>query len=393
MKREVLNILQIASYNGNIGDMANHNGFRSSMENHMPYDCVFSNLEMRNFYKSWGIQKFDDDFVKIVNEYDLLVIGGGGFFDIKWDYSSTGTTVDLSEEILEKINTPILFNCLGVSLPSEINEVATKKFGSFLRYANDSEKCFVTVRNDGSIEKIQELYGDNVSGRIRKVPDGGFFCKGNDIYHSEIVEDCINVAISIGGDMPHVRFMGDDKKISEEDFVDKFSDYCVELLLYRDNIRLIFVPHIFDDYDLMSKIFKKIPDRLLRTRVTCTSCLNGLNTNGMTSFDIYQKCDLVVGMRYHANVVPIGMFVPTLAIFTYDKHLKLYADIGIPHRCIEANLTGFEKELLKKTIDILENPENAVSENIKIMKKLKAENNLYMDSLLSWYSSLGKNGR
>ena len=126
-----MQILQVASFNGNIGDCANHAGFRREWERQIG-SAEFENLEMRYFYQSWNQCKFDESFAQLANQYDLLIFGGGGFFELKWDYSSTGTTIDLPERILEKIRTPILFNCIGTSISKGASESAIKKFDIFL---------------------------------------------------------------------------------------------------------------------------------------------------------------------------------------------------------------------------------------------------------------------
>ena len=99
-----MKILHVASFNGNIGDFANHSGFRKCLNNYIGEQIEYTNLEIREFYKSWNLRKFDNDFVDLANQFDLLVFGGGNFFEMCWDYSSTGTTIDLSEEILKKSN-------------------------------------------------------------------------------------------------------------------------------------------------------------------------------------------------------------------------------------------------------------------------------------------------
>ena len=60
--RETMRILQVASYNGNIGDCANHTGFRSEWKRQIGED-IFENLEMRYFYRSWNQRKFDESFI------------------------------------------------------------------------------------------------------------------------------------------------------------------------------------------------------------------------------------------------------------------------------------------------------------------------------------------
>lgn len=129
-----LKVLHLASFNGNIGDNANHNGFYHLFKKNITKNVEFDQLEMRRFYFSWDDRKFDESFVKEVNQYDLLVIGGGNFFDITWPDSATGTTLDLKKSILDKIKTPIFFNALGLGygIDKDFNQKAVNKFDDFL---------------------------------------------------------------------------------------------------------------------------------------------------------------------------------------------------------------------------------------------------------------------
>ena len=117
-----MKILHLASFNGNIGDNANHNGFRKNFQNLISENIEWKNLEIRNFYKSWNKMKFDEEFIKMVNTYDLLIIGGGNFFEICHEYSSTGTTIDLPIEKLNQIRIPIFFNGLGLDSDKKYTE-------------------------------------------------------------------------------------------------------------------------------------------------------------------------------------------------------------------------------------------------------------------------------
>lgn len=165
-----MRILQVASYNGNIGDCANHTGFRSEWKRQIGED-IFENLEMRYFYRSWNQRKFDESFIRMANEYDLLIFGGGGFFELNWDYSATGTTIDLSKEVLEKIEIPILFNCIGTNAAKGASESTVKKFDLFLEYVIKRGN-FVSVRNDGSYQLINRLYKDKYKETVKSIQKG-----------------------------------------------------------------------------------------------------------------------------------------------------------------------------------------------------------------------------
>ena len=108
-----LKVLHLASFDGNIGDNANHNGVRFLWKKYLPeYDFAITPLEMREYFWKW--KSFDDDFADMVNEYDLFVCGGGNYFELWVQSSPTGTSVAIPLEVLRKIKTPCLFYALGL---------------------------------------------------------------------------------------------------------------------------------------------------------------------------------------------------------------------------------------------------------------------------------------
>lgn len=384
-----IKVLHIAGFNGNIGDIANHCGFRKSLKSFFP-DKLFEyeNLEMRTFYKSYDINKFDSKFVAKANEYDLVIIGGGGFFDLRWDYSVTGTTIDISEEILNLIHTPILFNGLGYWERTK-NDNLYDRFYRFLNKILSDTHCFVTVRNDGSYQEIINRYNLDSETRLLEVPDGGFFCEPPKINHPEIDPNCINIAINIAGDDLCYRFEGTEWKITLKSFIDEITDSIVKIANNYPQARFIFVPHIPSDMQMIAYAFDALPDRLLRNRVSCAPYLNGVNTDGLAVFDLYRECDLVIGMRYHANVVPFGCCIPTIAVFTLDKHMELYKNLSVEKRCIEGNRFEFSVELLNLVSDVLCNKDKYIQENKRVLVELEMANEKYMTNLKKWFSELG----
>ena len=185
-----MRVWHIASFDGNIGDIANHSGFYKTLESALEgrvYDI--EQLEIREFYKNWAKRVFDDSFVDEANQYDLIVIGGGGFFRLAVEESATGTTIDLSRNMLEKIHTPIIFNGIGCYIDDRTTEAIKQKFKDFIDYCIQSKNILLTLRNDGAIDNICTLYGEEYRKKILTVPDGGFFADISTANHPEIKPD------------------------------------------------------------------------------------------------------------------------------------------------------------------------------------------------------------
>ena len=96
-----IKILHLASLDGNVGDNANHNGMLELWRKFLAYDFEIRELEIREFH--WKHRFFNEDFVAMCNMHDLIIIGGGNYFELWVESSRTGTTVDLPPKLLKEI--------------------------------------------------------------------------------------------------------------------------------------------------------------------------------------------------------------------------------------------------------------------------------------------------
>ena len=317
-----LKVLHLASFIGNIGDNANHKGVRRMFKRYLKYEMFYEEIEIRDYYISWGKRFFNKDFIELVNKYDLLIIGGGNFFDLYIDKSVTGTTLNISNDILEKIKTPILFFGLGCDPYKGASEEILNKFRNFLKTLIKLGRSFISVRNDGSIKNIKEYVGENFLDYIHHVPDGGFFTEIKDFNHPEVPENKNIIAVNVAGDMTDIRFELDaiGKDISYTKFIKELAYTLNQLLEEDNNIDIVFVPHIFRDLKAISEVLENLKDEYRRKRITVAPYLSG-NKGHDYIFDIYKKANLTVGMRFHTNVCSIGFNTPTIGFST--KHLKV----------------------------------------------------------------------
>ena len=379
-----MNILHVASFNGNIGDHGNHAGFRLSMRNYFGDELHFENLEIRNFYRSWGLNTFDEEFAKYANQFDLVVFGGGNFCEMCWDYSATGTTLDISNKILDCITAPILFNGMGVDdKDGTVNRENIHKFGKFLDQLIQKESL-ITVRNDGSMEILKKYYENSLTEKVRKIPDGGFFIQPADFFHVEIPDGKRIISINLAGDAENIRFSlnGKDGRITKEQFIKECAE-CINLILENyEDIHIVMAPHINKDLDIIQSTLAQVKDYYVRTKISVAPCLNGDSTNGDYIFDLYRKSDLVVGMRYHANVCAIAVNTPTIGIVNFTKHKKMYEDIQMTDRVVASDETKFSERLYQKIGHSLSNLPQMKLENEILLKRLSCENRNYLEKLI-----------
>lgn len=347
-----MRILHVASFNGNIGDNAHHNGFRENFSKLIDEEIEWNNLEIRNFYKSWNKMKFDEEFVKIANQYDLIIIGGGNFFEICHEYSCTGTTIDIAINILEKIEVKIFFNALGFDVNKGYTQKTKENFKKFLNYLlKFPNKYFISFRNDGSESNFKKLYGE-IPKNLFIIPDGGFFLKEPRTFEIEEKDKSKYIGINLACDMLDKRL----KNISYGEFCKKLGETYSKFLNRNPKYKLLFFPHIYSDYKIILDVLESFTDTELKYNVEIAPYLTGQNSE-KEFFKYYKKCELLTGMRFHTNVCGVALNIPTLGIKTYQKLEDLYNEINLKERCLEVNDDKFfEKYIIEieKTILNLE---------------------------------------
>ena len=383
---EKIKALHIASFNGNIGDNANHNGFRRRLLETLDKEIEFRNLEMREFYQSWNLRDFNSkEFIDLCNVHDLVIFGGGNFFELKWDYSHTGTTINISEETLDKIATPILFHGVGCDIAKGASENAIQKFKAFLEKTTNDDKVLVSVRNDGSYDTIQKLYGDVFDKKIYRVPDGAFFMKTKSFDFPEVNKKYKSIGINVVSDMKEIRFSnGIDGGISYDDFVQGFAMELNSFLKRYQNYQLILFPHIYSDLIAIYNLLEKIEDQYRRTRVVIAPCLTGEGSDEYI-FGLYKECDFIMGMRFHSNVCAITQNIPTIALSSYKKIIDLYNEVGLSNRVVEVNKKGFEVKMRGMMEETVASLCEIKKDYLKVNEHVFSESLEFYDAVKKWF--------
>jgi len=335
--KRTLRVLHLASFAGNIGDLANHAGARRILAERLGFALEFTDLEIREFY--WKKRSFDDAFIGYANSFDLLIVGGGNYFELWVDHSATGTSIDITPERLARLSVPTVFFALGVDTGQGYSTQSAQRFSYFMATVLGRRDMFVCVREDGSSCALREVLGDEPAMRIRVMPDGGFFADAAGCCPASV--DSGRIGINIAGDMLERRF---DRSLSAEGFLRELADACCALIDARPELRIDLMPHIWRDSALIAQLLPMIPDPYLRRRVAVGRLEPG--ESGLAGFlQSYRGFDLVLGMRFHANVCPIGMGVPARGLLNYPQVEHLYEEIGMADRLVDVRDAGFGKHL------------------------------------------------
>lgn len=371
--------LHLASFKGNIGDNANHVGAENLFRKHQLPVLDKDRLEIRRFFRKELF--FDNDFISKVNKYDLLLIGGGNYFELWPQNTKSGTTIDLDPTDLERIKVPILFYSLGVDTGLGCSEENKQKFYHFLSYCSTNPKIFVSVRNDGALKNINSLFGNMFNDLIVPIPDGGFFsqysCTEINPFEPKTQK---RIGINIAGDMLNTRT----KTIGADSYLMEIAKFISKFTSAYKHYKIIFFTHIFKDIQLLSKLFENLPDQILRERIEISHYGQGDNA-ASTIFGQYNKCDLIIGNRFHSNVVPIGLEIPTIGLANYIQVPNLYEELGLQEMCIDCNDPDFSEKLSFVVDDIFDKYESVKKLYKKVLTDVELDAEKSMLKLRSWF--------
>lgn len=365
---KTINILHVASFSGNIGDNANHIGFRGWFEKVSKSSVKWNKLEIREFF--WKKRFWNEDFVKYANTFDLIIIGGGNYFELWVDKSPTGTSIEIELELYNKIKVPIFFNALGVDPGQGASKSSIDKFRKFIKVI-DKNKGLITVRNDGAISNLEEYVGKDILQYIEEIPDGGFFINNYIENRDADISGRVKIGINVASDMPHVRFKNFEN--GSTDFSKEFAQAITEVFKKTDNCEFVFFPHIFKDLEIINEIINYLPDELRRRNLTVHEYSSG-DRAAIRAFNAYKRCDLILGTRFHSNVCAISMNKKVVGLCNYMQIENLYKGLNYEEGLIDVRNPGFSKLLEENILKVLSNELDSQSkESIKLVAKMRSD--------------------
>jgi polysaccharide pyruvyl transferase WcaK-like protein len=340
-----MNILHIASFDGNIGDNASHIGFNNLLGQVVKGGYTIDRLEIRKFYNNYSLpdkQRFDDDFAALANKYDYLFIGGGGFLDFDIKGSVTGTTIGIAPAVLDKIKTPIIISSIGSNPRNEIPEGNVEKFRSFLDSFLSRENSFLAVRNDGSKPVLQDIIGKQYYDAIPEVLDHGFFYTNDGSFYRPTPKNYI--LINTTSDQVHMknRTIGEVNELSYNSEMAKVIDHIINDTDYD----IVFAPHIYSDFKAIDALLKGVNDFHIRTRIAITPYAQG-DSGCNQIFSAYKNSSLAIGMRFHANVCSIAMGNASIGLGALDRVAYVYQSMDLADNTVIVD-KPFHQELIGK---------------------------------------------
>ncbi|ASY15359.1 polysaccharide pyruvyl transferase [Candidatus Planktophila sulfonica] len=375
-----ITVAHLASFQGNFGDVANHLGFRKWFSGLIQSDIHWANIEIRDFYR--GNREFDANLVAELNAFDLVVIGGGNYFELWPENTRTGCSIDLPEELLKDIHPPIFFNALGVDDGQGVGEKARRYFADFVKYLYNSDKYLLSLRNDGALQNIRKNFPELSNFNFNVIPDHGFFVLSDSNLRHNHKKDISEVVIglNLAQDMTNLRF-----KNGKEQFLSQIR----HVLLKIEFDRLILFPHIYSDVEILYELISSLPDAIKREKISL-SPLGSHNLDIRTTLENYLSVDLMIAMRFHANVIPLSLGTPTIGISSYPQISNLYADLDIQSWSLDVDQQAdFPRDLTINLEEILSGSEIVRGTFQQIPIKLWAQRTSFEPTIKTWLGSHG----
>jgi polysaccharide pyruvyl transferase WcaK-like protein len=367
-------VLHLASFDGNIGDNANHFGFYKHLHDNQYFNYEIDKLEIREFY--WKKRFFDGSFVSLVNQYDLLIIGGGNYFELWVEDSPTGTSIAIELDLLKNIQTPIFFNSLGVDPGQGASEIELNKFRRFLNTLIERND-FISVRNDGAINTLSNLVGEQYLSNIVSAPDAGFFVEVDPAI--KYFEEKKYIAINVATDMEDVRFNKSNCDLNYNDFLKEFVIFVSVFLTEFVEYEIVFVPHIFRDITFINDILLELDDDVRRRKISVAPLLHGDESHKYV-MSIYDSAKLILGNRFHANVCGFGLGTPTIGLVNYIQIENLYREVN-NSSVVDVSKNDFHADLLS----LVNKKLTAESgKDFSVRDEMAQKYNVFMDKFLDW---------
>jgi polysaccharide pyruvyl transferase WcaK-like protein len=287
---------------------------------------------------SFGLNKFDEEFVDKINATDGMIVCGAVTFNGRSYYANAGMRFDLPAYLWGKIQRPLVFYGLSYRhWPGEFYH-HVGKLRDALRRILDMESIILAVRNDGTREWLAQLI-DIDCRDLDVIPDPAVFvpaaASGD---YPEIDDTRPNVILALNDEDASCRYGGD---FVREQMLRAIAA-AVEKLIIKWDANIILAPHYFDDCRIMADFIDLCRPQLAHRFMTLSG-LAGIRGTGHF-YGRYKRANLVISMRVHSMSPCVGLGIPMVPLVTQQRMKDFLTDIGIDDMMVDA----FESDLAER---------------------------------------------
>lgn len=301
---------------------------------------------------TFGLKTFDEEFVRLVNAHDGLIIGGAVAINGRAYLTHTGMRVDLPLPLWEKIEKPVIVH--GISYRHWKGQPFhhLDKLKSWVEMCLGNPRILLGVRNDGTREWLSEMLhlGDKAD-RLALVPDPALFVTpATDITYPELATDRPNVLLSFNDEDSEFRYANAEQRQR----VIRGLAETAERLSKDFNARIVLVPHYFDDYRMLTDFVAACPPRFAHQSLVSTGLLKV--DQAAYFYGRYAQADLALSMRVHSMSPSIGLSTPMVPVVTQDRMTEFLQEAGLADLEVNAFAEDFPKRLYTAASQALQNP-------------------------------------
>lgn len=291
-----------------------------------------------------------EDVIERVNtQTEGVIVGGGGLFlkDTN-NNKNSGWQWNCPVEALQKITKPVMLFAVGYNRFRGQEEFEEAFFEHIAALGKQSK--FIGLRNNGSIEQLSNYLPLHANLFYQPCPTVFL----NYLFPSvKQYPSTKTVAINAAFDRRHFRY-GQRETYTME------SIRAVVLWLHKNKYNVDIVCHCGDDQRLTYYLENIAPFRIVR--------LDGQRTQAIINY--YRTVSLVIGMRGHAQMIPLGLGIPILSVITHNKLAYFLKDIEHQEWGIEISNPSLADGLTTKIKYIFNHYERVKREIADVQKRL-----------------------
>lgn len=313
-------IWHVGGYNRNYGDFVLLESIRENLEKQSDIPLNFVNVDCQSTH-------FFPELIDELNEKaDMLLIGGGGFIMNRHEGNSlSGWQWSIKNEDIAKIKVPIVVYGIGYNKFNYDNRGFKKQMNQSLIITQKNAKLF-SVRNNGTKEELITR-GLNEND-IEVIPDSGMFISSRSINAKFLNSGRMLIGLNFVSDRPQYTYPDDynnTKNIVMENLINACK-YFVE----KYNALIINIDHIpVLDEEVNIKFKNELGSNnylVLSEEIPEIYPPSLINSHFLAY--IYDKMNVVIGMRGHSNIISFGMGTPFISMGSHNKNRFFTKEIG-----------------------------------------------------------------
>ena len=239
------------------------------------------------------------DFNVLAEQYDYIIFGGGAIIDDSQYEKENSYQYDLGTILIKLSIRAIAFNkkviCIALSAS---NEIKNQEYIEKLKYIIQNS-CFFSVRDIYTQEYLIKKLGEECKKSINRISD---IVLANKAFLNNIRKKSYNDILNIG-------IIG----VSNDNNLEKINTIVENVKKYDMNSNINLIP--FYEYKNADTFFYK----KLKENSNIKLNIEKYPENMMKTIDLYNKNDIIIGMRYHSILIAYVLNIPCIPI-CYDIH-------------------------------------------------------------------------